>query len=634
MDSSIHIEIDTIHNSTENLSKYRFKKDFEDKTTIYFFGNFRNDINDLCEKIKKFKNIFSEKNFFNFFKDINGTCVILICNDEKFIVCSSIFNLYLRIFNKNNKLIISEKEFLENKKLSEEKSFLKLFAPHQYFIHRGLSDDASDFIPPGSFIEYKRREKQYKFKWYIDFDLFSSKNDHNQIVDRLAENFYEVIDSYNKSEKFTLGLSGGIDSALILALTHKKLNVTPFHHTSLVHDDELKTSKSVSKFFNKKLDIIFQYKNRNETLLKNDDISNYLNLAYNYIEKKDTVVFFLGNHDGVRNKMYPNHNYISGDAFPMSLTLDHFVDYPDRKNDKFNFSLNKEKRYLYSIDHFEKNISKKYNDFFGIRERFPKISSYYYPILNSYFDQEPRSIKNFLIDITSPTNITHISPINKINNEQSEILKELKIKNAFDMFNKILKSKYFETNLQKPNPIVAQVLFKFLRYLGRTNKEMHQSSIESNKNLNPLCEFIGLNSKIILNLLSVRIDDVLVNNSKWHIFKLFEKVTNKKFEELFKTQTLRDLNFIKNRITQKIASKYYNLPEYNSNYALINNINLKHFIKQKNIIEKFNDFKAGSIFKNNLFNFPVETELEKINETQSNTWKINNIITILKEKTQ
>ena len=259
MDSSIHIEIDTIHNSTENLSKYRFKKDFEDKTTIYFFGNFRNDLNDLCEKIKKFKNIFSEKNFFNFFKDINGTCVILICNDEKFIVCSSIFNLYLRIFNKNNKLIISEKEFLENKKLSEEKSFLKLFAPHQYFIHRGLSDDASDFIPPGSFIEYKRREKQYKFKWYIDFDLFSSKNDHNQIVDRLAENFYEVIDSYNKSEKFTLGLSGGIDSALILALTHKKLNVTPFHHTSLVHDDELKTSKSVSKFFNKKLDIIFKY---------------------------------------------------------------------------------------------------------------------------------------------------------------------------------------------------------------------------------------------------------------------------------------------------------------------------------------------------------------------------------------
>ena len=110
---------------------------------------------------------------------------------------------------------------------------------------------------------------------------------------------------------------------------------------------------------------------------------------------------------------------------------------------------------------------------------------------------------------------------------------------------------------------------------------MHQSSIESNKNSNPLCEFTGLNTKVILNLLSVRIDDVLVNNAKWHIFKLFEKIANKKFEDLFKTQSLKDINFIKGRLTQKIASKFYKLPEYDSSYALVNNIWLKKFLEEK-----------------------------------------------------
>ena len=161
------------------------------------------------------------------------------------------------------------------------KSFLKLFSPHQYFIHKGLSDDAQDFIPPGSFIEYKKKDKKYEFKWYIDFNLFCSKYNHNEIVDELAEDFKKVVNSYDKSKKYLLGLSGGIDSALILALTHNKLDITPYHHTSLVYDDELKTSLSVSKHFNKKLDLIFKYKTENKTLLKNDDIKNYLNLALN-----------------------------------------------------------------------------------------------------------------------------------------------------------------------------------------------------------------------------------------------------------------------------------------------------------------------------------------------------------------
>ena len=302
MDSSINIEINTEKNDIQNLSKYRYKKSYNKNTSIYFFGNFRNDIDELCKKINNYNNIFSQKNLFNFFKDIHGTCVLLINTNEKIYICSSVFNLYLRIFNEKNKIIISEKEFLEDKKLSDEKSFLKLFSPHQYFFHRGLSDSANDFIPPGSFIEYKKKNKNYEFKWYIDFNIFCSKYNHKEIVSDLAENFTSVINSYDKSKKYLLGLSGGVDSALILALTHDKLDIKSVHHTSLVYDDELKTSRSVSKYFNKQLDIIYEYKNKNTTLLKKDDISEYLHTAYNYISQKDTVVFFLANHHGIMKK--------------------------------------------------------------------------------------------------------------------------------------------------------------------------------------------------------------------------------------------------------------------------------------------------------------------------------------------
>ena len=147
-------------------------------------------------------------------------------------------------------------------------------------------------------------------------------------------------------------------------------------------------------------------------------------------------------------KKYPNYNYISGDGFPMSLTLDHFMVYPNRKDTKFNFSINKDKRFLYSISHFKENIDKNYDDILNIKKKFPNISPYYFPILNTYFDQEPRLIKKFLTNSLSGNSMTHISPINNLSIEQSEILKKLKIDNAFEIFSKILKSDYFQNNLQ------------------------------------------------------------------------------------------------------------------------------------------------------------------------------------------
>ena len=65
----------------------------------------------------------------------------------------------------------------------------------------------------------------------------------------------------------------------------------------------------------------------------------------------------------------------------MALTLDHFMVYPNRKDTKFNFSINKDKRFLYSISHFKENIDKNYDDILNIK----KISKYI-TILLSYFE--------------------------------------------------------------------------------------------------------------------------------------------------------------------------------------------------------------------------------------------------------
>ena len=110
----------------------------------------------------------------------------------------------------------------------------------------------------------------------------------------------------------------------------------------------------------------------------------------------------------------------------MSLTLDHFMVYPNRKDTKFNLCINKDKRFLYSISHFKENIDKNYDDILNIK-KFPNISPYYFPILNTYFDQEPRLIKKIFDKQFVRNLMTHISPINNLSIEQSEILKNLKL---------------------------------------------------------------------------------------------------------------------------------------------------------------------------------------------------------------
>ena len=83
---------------------------------------------------------------------------------------------------------------------------------HSYFFHKGISKDAIDFIGPGSLITIKNnKQPSYNFDWYLNFDEFCSRNDHDQIVSELTTNYFDVFDNLDKSKKYYFALSAGLD---------------------------------------------------------------------------------------------------------------------------------------------------------------------------------------------------------------------------------------------------------------------------------------------------------------------------------------------------------------------------------------------------------------------------------------
>ena len=61
--------------------------------------------------------------------------------------------------------------------------------------------------------------------------------------------------------------------------------------------------------------------------------------------------------------------------------------YSDRIRKEFGYSENKNKRYFYSIDFFEKFKENDYQDHYNLINTFPSIHPYYIPLLSSFIDQ-------------------------------------------------------------------------------------------------------------------------------------------------------------------------------------------------------------------------------------------------------
>ncbi len=613
----------------KELKNLRFKTQYFNNTVeAYYVGNFRNSLKEINSIIDNFKEKkFSNENLEELFKKIDGVCTLVLVSDLKITVTCSILNSWLKIFKTDNDFIITSKETIESSKLSNDYSFLKFFSRHVYFFHTGIYD-AIDFICPGSVATFEKEKNNFFFSWYLDFNKFCSNDNHDDIANKLANSFVKIFENFDQNQEYNLLLSGGIDSALLLAAASKNLKIRSFHECRNVYSDELGTARLVSKFFNSKLDTIYPFKKKYLFSDRNDDLDTYLDISYKNL-KKDSVYFFLDNGYVSTFQFFQKGYFFGGDAFPMELTLDHMMSYPQTRGLKdWGFEKNKNLRHLYSIDFLE-NLKKKesINDLWEFGKNFPNIHPYYHLILSMFIEQEPSLISKYLSKDLKYKNLKVYSPIDKIDDEQNNILKDIKKKIAHKLIDKILLSDFFKLNLQKPNARVAQILFKMVRYLGRTNKENHQAALTSYTDL--VYEPIGLNSKTHLLLLETVIDDKLENFSKWHVFKAFEILSGKKFEDIYCYPSLKDMRYVLPKINSRIQSKLRNLPEHNDHYSLINNKSLHRFINKIKIKEKFEDYKNSSTYNQYIYDFPSDDELNKIENTQSNLWKINNILNVL-----
>jgi hypothetical protein len=604
------------------------KNYFNNLFRVFFVGNFRTPIEEIDKLIKSFKNQnFSNDNILKIFKIIDGSCALIISNNKEIKICQSIQNTWLKIFKNNEEFIITENENYNSKELSQNNSFLKLFSHHSYFFHSGISKDVIDFICPGSVFTFSKKTKNYEFSWYLNFEEFCSKDNHEEIAKDLAESFINIFNNLDKEKKYYIALSGGIDSALILAAANKKITVQPIHEGRGIHADELQTAKNTSSFFKKNLKVFYPFNKKLSLLDSNTDIIEFLNFSYKFI-KKDSVYFFL---DSAFQHIYQNFkdgHIFTGDAFPTLLTLNHMMVYPTRKNRNMHYGTKKNDRFFYSIKFFEELKNKPpIKDFWDFGKNFPEIHPYYYLVLSAFIDQEPKCMQDYLNANLSFDSIPVNSPIIEKSKDTKNHIKKFKMINAHKIIHKILKSDFLKKNLKNPDARTAQILLKLVRLLGRTNKANHQAARLNNENL--VYECAGLNSKIQLKLLSTIIDDKLVQNSKWHVFRAFEIITGKKFEELFYVPTFKDFKYVFKRINLILFAKIKNLPEYNDLYALINNKSLKKFVKDNKIIDKYEAFKLNHEYKELLYDYPKDKDLSNINKLNSNHWKINNIINIV-----
>ena len=114
----INFNIDKKNFTISGLEGYRYKKNFfNDKYTLFFFGFFRTPIKDIEDIINEFeKKNFSEENIEKIFKKIGGICTLLIQNKDEIKICASLYHGYLKIFNNDDELIVTDEEFYKERK--------------------------------------------------------------------------------------------------------------------------------------------------------------------------------------------------------------------------------------------------------------------------------------------------------------------------------------------------------------------------------------------------------------------------------------------------------------------------------------------------------------------------------------
>lgn len=367
----------------------------------------------------------------------------------------------------------------------------------------------------------------------------------------------------------TLQLSSGIDSALMLAASKAaNINVKPINFKDPFFYDESRGAEKISNFFGYDLEKIISASGKEHKIFtQNTDISNYINKTEKFLTNKSGI-FILRNQMLLAYIKYGYHITLENSSYATALCLYHHTLYPSGnfRNNFFNPKNNSDLRFAYSKKFIESHFNNSsYEDNWDMKSRYKNIHPFYYLFLEPCFNGFVRE------KFKDP----HLS-IDETNTYKS--LKKAITDRGYLILDKILLSQYIRQNLDKPSVEVAMKLDKLLIFINNISKSA-SDLIAYKKNMFNIFR-PGLSSNILSILLSVEINQKLVNYPKWHIFKAFKILSGKDFFEITKDNSFYNKSI---KLFKRLVRKKFYPPK-----IILENKFTEKFLIEKKVFNNYN----------------------------------------------
>jgi hypothetical protein len=551
-----------------------------------------------------------------------GDYTVIIEDQEtvSFYVGYSCPQFYIQAWQDNGYLLTQNESAVLQGGFDSDKLFLRYASRQGLFIPKGVANAVTDYLLPGMSLVYSRKTNEYQQSWIIDISEFCTRNNHDQLAREIADSFADELASFEYIEgDLKLELSSGVDSALLLAAARESgIDLQPVNYRPSIRSGESLGAKRMADYFDLPLHMLYRGPGSADKLFSADtDVTDYL-VKMEPLLKSGSAMFILDNVSLLSAYEFGFHNTLQGSSYPTALCIAHYTSYPKHKSfskPRFIPGINKEKRHSFSIYYTESRIGNEdYIDEWGIGERYPFIDPYYWEFLNPCFTgtSKSNSLQHILTDLIDGSD---------------EILMRSLRSRGYSIIDKIILDTDTREALAKPSAQWASKLMKLIIFIHNNGW-----TISKTFNYRPagiMSEFqAGLSSKILTKLLSVAIDEKLINYPKWHIFRAFEMLAGKSFFEISYSQ--KNFTTAYSELLKKLRFKLAGAESERP--TILRNKSVWRYITDNRI-----DSTHSSILEDHGLNAHLKTVSAISDPTYSKTsrfWYLNNILNLSNLNTQ
>ena len=449
--------------------------------------------------------------------------LVISSSDDGYIYISSSLGASFTYLSFEGELVLSKSEkLLISNYRADERLIKSLCQPENRKIYSLTSFQGEEcfknILVPGMFI--KIGASLIEEGWHFDINEVCENDDDNQTATAFASKTkasLEGIHGENNLPKI-VQLSSGIDSALIAAGVNAIKEKDSFIMTNFSNDaytDEIIPAEFLAS------SLSLKFVNFSKTMVHNTwtDYSLYKS----YWDRFDPLRSYSHMTQVSMNFTFAPipyigyHTTISGCSMPTNLTIEHHCDYS-------KFTPVGQESYL-----------KKKKMFELIRGSYTCSNEYEINCEDKEFEKyiiESLGVYAFLVyQASRPENMLPISP----SNQKFFIpINEVLYSNIRFIITKLSSSDFFnKLDIHNYSKINAQKILKMINFFSSQMRVLTAFRSYSLASVMDPCEVL-CTSSITKIALRQRINSLLVENSKWHIFRAFEILTGKKFSDYYK----------------------------------------------------------------------------------------------------